>query len=227
MFLSAAIFTHHARDPLAQPSANTSSPYIEPRLLMLKRSATDPDGYANHWEMPAGPCQSTDQSVLHGLARAAWLQTKLNIFFIARQIGKGNTFSSEYKVNPEIPGDENWYKPCFEVYCSEVQKLLTNQAFRTKAGFEEMVNKIPVRLQADLHQSWSWMTKEEAQLMLDGKVPGEQFVNTVQGRRAIRAFEIRLDQAMQLDPEGSQGRKRLRGNDTDTKSKGGWSLEKA
>ncbi|KAL8936261.1 MAG: hypothetical protein Q9216_005023 [Gyalolechia sp. 2 TL-2023] len=213
IFVSAAIFTP-TRPTTIQPSASTRCPYYEPRLLILKRSATDPDGYANRWEIPSGPCEAKGRSILHFLEHAVRSQTSLNVSSIVRQIGKGHVFTSEHKVNPEVPGDENWYKPCIEVQCAEIQAMATDEAFHTEESFRDMVSNFPVTPDSGFHQAWAWMTKKGAQLMLDGQVPGELFVDTLLGRRAIRAFEIREGQGLRTGLEGCRGRKRHRENDS-------------
>ncbi|KAL8717657.1 MAG: hypothetical protein Q9225_005111 [Loekoesia sp. 1 TL-2023] len=203
IFVSAAIFTHFARPPLVWPTNSARCPYIEPRLLMLKRSASDND-YPNCWEIPGGTCGSTEQSIFHGLAREVWLQTNLNISFIVRQSGKGTIFTSDYKIRNETTDDENWLKVCFEVHCQEIQEISSYQAFLNEDNFQEMVNNIPIRLFKQHYQSWAWMTKEGIKLILEGAIPGEQFVNKEQGRMAMRAFEIRENQGTQPGQRRSQ-----------------------
>ncbi|KAI4187938.1 MAG: hypothetical protein L6R41_002474 [Letrouitia leprolyta] len=217
MFVSAAIFTHHLQTTTVHGKYVIKRPNIEPRLLLLKRSKHDPDGYANRWELPGGIRTDRNESILNGLAREVFLQTRLTVSKIVRQIDKGHVFTSEFKVNPEIPGDENWYKPCIEVQCLETQDLSTDEdGSRSKAIFQHWYF-IPVKIRNDFHKNWSWITKAGVQYMLDGKIPGEQFVNTMQGRRAVRAFEIReSDSKKPVSRPSSQGRKRVRNDSTDS-----------
>lgn len=206
VFISAAIFAHH---PGTTTEGGITVRLCEPRLLLLKRSAHDPNGYANRWEMPGGACTNENESILNGLAREVFFQTHLSVSRIVRQVDKGHLFSSEYKVNPEVPDDENWYKPCIEVQSMETEGLPMDQLCHSQAIFLRMP-KIPVVIRKELHQNWSWLTKAGVQYMLDGQIPGEQFVNTQQGRRAVMAFEARDSE------QPSRGRKRARKDNTDS-----------
>ncbi|KAI4199528.1 MAG: hypothetical protein LQ346_002542 [Caloplaca aetnensis] len=188
---SAAIFTHFCRPSLAKKPADQH--YHEPRLLLLQRLADDPEA-ANCWELPGGPVVNQDQSILHGLAREIWQLTNLTTSWVLRQVGGGDLLAS------------GWGRFLFEVHCDEICELSSYHAFSDAGNFHDFVDNIPVRV-SRAHQGWSWVTKNGAQLMLDGKADAS-FVNGNEGSRALTAFEARENQGMPVVESGSSGPQR-------------------
>ncbi|KAL8906677.1 MAG: hypothetical protein Q9207_001863 [Kuettlingeria erythrocarpa] len=188
---SAAIFTHFCRPSLAKKPADQH--YHEPRLLLLQRLPDDHEA-PNCWELPGGPIENQDQSILHGLARVIWQLTNLTTSWILRQVGGGDFLAS---------GRGRFL---FEVHCDEINELSNYHAFSDAADFHDFVDDIPVRV-SRAHQGWSWVTKNGVQLMLDGQA-GARFVNGSEGSRALSAFETRENQSMPVVESGSSGPQR-------------------
>ncbi|KAL8648506.1 MAG: hypothetical protein Q9210_004946 [Variospora velana] len=196
VFASAVIFSHF-NPPLS--SANDSGPgkdqHLEPRILMLQRSAGD-SGAPNGWELPGDTVKRTEESIFHSLAREIWLLTDLNIAFVNRQVEKGIVQTTRGKPRDGTLQLENRLHVYFEVMCLEIQHLSTPQAFRNEENFFDFLNAIPVRI-SNSHRSWSWMTKEGVKLMLAGEVDGT-FVSSAEGEKALEAFALREGQGKPL-----------------------------
>ncbi|KAL8988269.1 MAG: hypothetical protein Q9177_002633 [Variospora cf. flavescens] len=196
VFASAVIFSHLNPPP---SSENGSDPgkgqHLEPRILMLQRSAGD-SGAPNGWELPGDTVKRTEESMFHSLAREIWLLTDLNIAFVNRQVENGIVQTRRGKLRDGTLQLENWLHVYFEVMCLEIQHLSTPQAFWNEENLYDFLNAIPVRISKS-HQSWSWMTKEGVKLMLAGKVNGT-FVSSAEGQKALEAFALREGQGKPL-----------------------------
>jgi len=62
------------------PTANPT------RLLILQR-ADNESAFPNVWEIPGGTCQSSDETILHSLAREIHEETNLKLQTILDQVG--------------------------------------------------------------------------------------------------------------------------------------------
>ncbi|KAL9020780.1 MAG: hypothetical protein Q9185_001964 [Variospora sp. 1 TL-2023] len=206
VFASAVIFSHF--NPTLS-SENGSNPgkgqHLEPRILMLQRSAGD-SGASNGWELPGDTVKRTEESMFHSLAREIWLLTDLNIAFVNRQVENGIVQTRHGKLRDGTLQLENWLQVYFEVMCLEIQHLSTPQAFWNEENIYDFLNAIPVRISKS-HQSWSWMTKEGVKLMLAGKVNGT-FVSSAEGEKALEAFALREGQGKVLRKGSNRGKRR-------------------
>ncbi|KAL9600318.1 MAG: hypothetical protein Q9219_003268 [cf. Caloplaca sp. 3 TL-2023] len=165
-------------------SNSTQNSFIEPRLLLMKRSSSHPfrpDG----WEFPSGVCEMGDRTFFHSLARAVRTETNLNISFIVRQVGKCELFSPD-------DCDENILKVFFEARCAEIEELSMSSAPLTDANFQDYLGSIPVRT-SEPHQCWAWLDTDTVKTMWQGQA-GERFSSPAEGITAIKAFGPRESQ---------------------------------
>ncbi|KAL9051949.1 MAG: hypothetical protein Q9206_004510 [Seirophora lacunosa] len=189
VFASAVIFSHfNPPSFLANRGGPTKDQDLEPCILMLQRSADNPDA-PNGWELPGGTVKSSEESIFHSLAREIWLYTALNISFVNRQVEKGITQTKHSKLRDGTSRSENRLHVYFDVDCLEIQRLSTPEAFQDRGNFHDFLNAIPVK-NSKSHRAWSWMTKEGVQFMLAGDVEGA-FVSLEEGQKALEAFEQR------------------------------------
>ncbi|KAL8956747.1 MAG: hypothetical protein Q9193_005811 [Seirophora villosa] len=189
VFASAVIFSHFNPLPfLANGGGPTKDQDLEPRILMLQRSADDSDA-PNGFELPGGTVKSCEASIFHSLAREIWFYTNLNISSVNRQVQKGTVHTKHSKLRDGTSRSENRLHVFFDVDCLEVQRLSTPEAFQDMGNFHDFLNAIPVRI-SNSHRSWSWMTEAGIKYMLAGKVEGA-FVSLEEGQKALEAFAQR------------------------------------
>ncbi|KAJ9158191.1 hypothetical protein NKR19_g3587 [Coniochaeta hoffmannii] len=123
----------------------SSSPSV-PRLLIQKRSAHD--SMPGRWEIPGGGCDCEDETILHGAARELWEESGVVAARVVGKVGGEHVFFSRRgmricKVNFEV----------------EVGRA---------AGEEE--GPPVVRLDANEHEEYLWVSEEEARAGRKGGV---------------------------------------------------------
>ncbi|KAG6988968.1 hypothetical protein G7Y79_00066g094860 [Physcia stellaris] len=101
------------------------------RLLLVQRAASE-----RGWEVPGGSVDTSDPTILHGLAREVFEETGLKLTKFVRTVGQG----IEFNTGPE----KRWIKLSFEI---EIQ------------GGASKNTKIT--LDPTEHQAFKWATKEE------------------------------------------------------------------
>ncbi|KAI1435161.1 NUDIX hydrolase domain-like protein [Xylaria sp. CBS 124048] len=118
------------------------------------------DSYPLRWEVPGGGIDAEDETILHGLARELWEEAGLRTRLVSGLVGQGYTFS-------------------------------TRRGLRfSKYSFLVHVEDYGVKLDANEHVAFLWVTEEEARARKCGDV---SFVYTTKNQEdsTLEAFRIR------------------------------------
>ncbi|PMD19202.1 hypothetical protein NA56DRAFT_750674 [Hyaloscypha hepaticicola] len=139
----------------------------EDRLLIVQRAAHD--SMPNLWEVPGGACDSTDESILHGVARELFEETGLRVRELRHLVG---------------PGDGH-----------VVFKTGRKGLIICKFTFEVDVESTGVvALDPNEHQNYLWVTEEdckEYQVEREGNVVRFQFTTAAQQATVLEGFRLR------------------------------------
>lgn len=158
----------------------------EPRLLLLRRSATDV-AFPGLWEIPGGSAGEDDPSILHSLAREVFEETNLRLARVVRQIGGGIEWTEEKKGADGTTEIRNWLKLSFEI---EVAEIGSSTAFSGHQDAEGYLESLPVEIDPEEHQGYAWVTEGDVRMFVeDGK--GREVVTREQAEKMLRAFEVR------------------------------------
>ncbi|ORY63477.1 NUDIX hydrolase domain-like protein, partial [Pseudomassariella vexata] len=137
----------------------TSSPL---QLLLVQRAAHD--SMPLLWEIPGGACDHEDETLLHAVARELWEESGLKAKSIEEQVRGGDD---------ELDG----------VFFTRKGSRLCKYSFLVAVeGFE-------VKLDANEHQRYVWVTEEEARAKRCGEV---ELVYTTKSQEAVvfKGFEV-------------------------------------
>lgn len=141
----------------------------EGRLLIVQRAAHD--SMPNLWEIPGGACDSTDESILHGIAREVFEETGLRVKELRHLVG---------------PGDDH-----------VVFKTSRKGLMICKFTFEvEVESTEVVTLDSNEHQNYLWITEEDCkgyQVEREGIVVRFQFTTAAQQATVLEGFRLRKD----------------------------------
>jgi len=141
----------------------------EDRLLTVQRAAHD--SMPNLWEIPGGACDSTDESILHGIAREVFEETGLRVKELRHLVG---------------PGDGH-----------VVFKTGRKGLIICKFTFEvEVESTEVVTLDPNEHQNYLWVTEEnckEYQVEREGKVVRFRFTTAAQQATVLAGFRLRKE----------------------------------
>ncbi len=141
----------------------------EDRLLIVQRAAHD--SMPNLWEIPGGACDSTDKSILHGIARELFEETGLRVNELRHLVG---------------PGDGH------VVFKTSRKGLIV-----CKFTFEvEVESTEVVMLDPKEHQNYLWITEEdckEYQVMGEGNMVRFQFTTAAQQATVLEGFRLRKE----------------------------------
>ncbi|KAK3192275.1 hypothetical protein K4F52_001488 [Lecanicillium sp. MT-2017a] len=145
-----SVATHLAANPQFDAVAvgalvfRTSPLQDSPRELLLIQRA-DNEFFPSKWEIPGGACDLEDCTILHGLARELWEESKLKLVHVRQQVGLGGTA----ELAPSVKG----------------------AAFRTPGGVRvikysfivDAVDLGNIILNPTEHQKYLWITENEFQ----------------------------------------------------------------
>jgi 8-oxo-dGTP pyrophosphatase MutT (NUDIX family) len=141
----------------------------EDRLLIVQRAAHD--SMPNLWEIPGGACDSTDENILHGIAREVFEETGLRVKELRHLVG---------------PGDGH-----------VVFKTGRKGLIICKFTFEvEVESTEVVTLDPNEHQNYLWVTEEncrEYQVDREGNVVRFQFTTAAQQATVLDGFRLRKE----------------------------------
>ncbi len=160
----------------------------DPRLLLLRRSATDV-AFPGLWEIPGGSAGEDDPSILHSLAREVFEETGLRLARVVRQVGGGIEWTEEKKKKKGADGSttteiRKWLKLSFEIEVAEIG------ACSGHGGVEGYLASLPVEIDPEEHQEYAWVTEGDVRVFLEeGK--GREIVSREQAEKMLRAFEVR------------------------------------
>jgi 8-oxo-dGTP pyrophosphatase MutT (NUDIX family) len=141
------------------------------RLLVLQRAAHD--SMPNLWETPGGACDEEDETILHGVAREVWEESRLKVSAILQQVGPGDGI---------VFFTRKGLKVC--KYTLEVEVESTEG----------------VKLDPNEHQNYIWVTEEECRghKVEDGDSVVEiKFTTPAQDATILEGFRLR--KAAKLD----------------------------
>ncbi|KAI4183029.1 MAG: hypothetical protein L6R41_005639 [Letrouitia leprolyta] len=161
-------------------SAHLQSSATEPRLLIVKRSATE-RAFPNLWEIPGGSVDEDDPTILHSLAREVFEETGLRLTRVVRQAGDGIEWT-ENKIGKE----RKWLKLTFEM---EVAEIDSSMATTDEGKISEYLESIPVELDPKEHQEYAWTTEKEIREHLEGG-KGREIGWKVLAEQMLKAFEV-------------------------------------
>jgi 8-oxo-dGTP pyrophosphatase MutT (NUDIX family) len=139
----------------------------EDRLLIVQRAAHD--SMPNLWEIPGGACDSTDESILHGITREVFEETGLRVKALRHLVRPGNGHV--------------------------VFKTGSKGLIICKFNFEvEVESTEAVTLDPNEHQNYLWITEGECreyQVEREGKVVKFQFTTPAQEMTILEGFRLR------------------------------------
>lgn len=117
---------------------NPSESYTQPRVLLLRRAATD--SMPNLWEVPGGAVDAEDPSILHGVARELFEEAGLNASHISALVG--------------VEGGQ--------VFATRRGLLVSKLHFLVEVGFAGADGEHSnVKLDYKEHSAFCWATEEE------------------------------------------------------------------
>lgn len=118
------------------------------------------------WEVPGGSVDTSDPTILHGLAREVFEETGLKLTRFVRTVGQG----IEFNTGPQ----KRWIKLNFEI---EVQggasgtftialsglpgAFGTDEAYALPESADKILENTKIILDPTEHQAFKWATKEE------------------------------------------------------------------
>ena len=115
------------------------------------------------WEVPGGSVDTSDPTILHGLAREVFEETGLKLTKFVRTVGQG----IEFNTGPE----KRWIKLSFEI---EIQggasstflprlprAFCTDDAIAPPQSADKFLENTKITLDPTEHQAFKWATKEE------------------------------------------------------------------
>ncbi|KAI9930734.1 hypothetical protein ASPWEDRAFT_27234 [Aspergillus wentii DTO 134E9] len=144
----------------------TSATPCKPRVLLIQRSLSD--SYPGCWEGPGGLCETTDETLLAGVAREVLEETGLHVSRFVDLV----SVEGWVKVRPEGVRRAVQYSFIVEVHESQA------------SGWEDAVRLDPAE-----HEDFVWVTQEEVR---DGMQQGKfMFIDREEGNlfAAMEIFE--------------------------------------
>lgn len=161
-------------------SSHSQSSNTAPRLLIVKRSATE-RAFPNLWEVPGGSVDEDDPTILHAVAREVFEETGLRLTRVVRQAGDGIEWT-ENKTGKE----RKWLKLTFEIEVAEIDSSMATMDDGMISGY---LDSIPVELDPKEHQEYAWTTEKEVREFLEeGK--GRTIGWKVLAEQMLKAFEV-------------------------------------
>lgn len=127
-----------------------------PHLLVQKRAAHD--SMPGRWEIPGGGCDYEDESILHGAVRELWEESGLVAARVKARVGGEHVFFSRRGMR--------------------ISKV--NFMVEVEGGAGE--GPPEVRLDANEHEDYSWVTEEEARAGRKGEV---EMMFTTRGQEEV------------------------------------------
>ena len=138
----------------------------------MKRTAITK--FITGWEVPGGSVDTSDPTILHGLAREVIEETGLKLTKFVRTVGQGIEFNTgprkrwiKLNFEIEIQGGANG---TFTIALSGLPRALcTDDDYAPPESTDEYLENTKIILDPTEHQAFKWATKEEVDEWGDGQ----------------------------------------------------------